>query len=137
MVVASLSYFPPSISSPSLKTPLLSLPFSTSHHFQPSSSWLQTTFAIYPSTNKLRCVTESTEERWRDGETLSSEGESDLDEWSDGVAVVNSKKSSVFATDSLSSGLREPVYEVVEVNADGVMSARRINRRQLLKSSGE
>ncbi|URE19541.1 magnesium ion transmembrane transporter [Musa troglodytarum] len=38
--------------------------------------------------------------------------------------------------DSLSLGIREPVYEVIEVKSDGTMSTRKINRRQLLKSSG-
>ncbi|KAE9587977.1 hypothetical protein Lalb_Chr22g0350511 [Lupinus albus] len=40
------------------------------------------------------------------------------------------------STDSLSLGIREPVYEVVEVKVDGTVSTRKINRRQLLKSSG-
>ncbi|KHN27692.1 Magnesium transporter MRS2-11, chloroplastic [Glycine soja] len=38
--------------------------------------------------------------------------------------------------DSLSLGIREPVYEVVEVRSNGKVSTRKINRRQLLKSSG-
>ncbi|CAL9104055.1 unnamed protein product [Musa textilis] len=38
--------------------------------------------------------------------------------------------------DSLSLGIREPVYEVIEVKSDGTMSTRKIHRRQLLKSSG-
>ncbi|XP_057457118.1 magnesium transporter MRS2-11, chloroplastic [Lotus japonicus] len=38
--------------------------------------------------------------------------------------------------DSLSLGIREPVYEVVEVKSNGTVSTRKINRRQLLKSSG-
>ncbi|MQM01247.1 hypothetical protein Taro_034002 [Colocasia esculenta] len=38
--------------------------------------------------------------------------------------------------ESLSLGIREPVYEVIEVRSDGVMSTKKINRRQLLKSSG-
>lgn len=38
--------------------------------------------------------------------------------------------------DSLSLGAREPVYEVVEVKSDGMLSTRKINRRHLLKSSG-
>ncbi|RXI04697.1 hypothetical protein DVH24_038971 [Malus domestica] len=39
------------------------------------------------------------------------------------------------ASDSL-LGIREPVYEVEEVKANGTISVRKINRRQLLKSSG-
>lgn len=38
--------------------------------------------------------------------------------------------------DTNSLGIREPVYEVIEVKSDGTMSTKRINRRQLLKSSG-
>lgn len=38
--------------------------------------------------------------------------------------------------DSLSLGIREHVYEVVEVKPNGMVSTRKINRRQLLKSSG-
>ncbi|XP_041990336.1 magnesium transporter MRS2-11, chloroplastic-like [Salvia splendens] len=38
--------------------------------------------------------------------------------------------------DSLSLGIREPVYEVVEVKSIGIVSTRKINRRHLLKSSG-
>lgn len=94
----------------------------------------------YSSSNGIKCVAESIDERWNDGETLVT---SDSDEWSDGSKteddttcddiIVPPKKSS---SDSLSLGIREPVYEVVEVNSDGVLSTRRINRRQLLKSSG-
>ncbi|XP_062105197.1 magnesium transporter MRS2-11, chloroplastic [Humulus lupulus] len=40
------------------------------------------------------------------------------------------------SNDSLSLGIREPIYEVVEVKSDGIISNRKINRRQLLKSSG-
>ncbi|KAF7823305.1 magnesium transporter MRS2-11, chloroplastic [Senna tora] len=38
--------------------------------------------------------------------------------------------------DSLSLGIREPVYEVLEVKSNGTVSTRKINRRQLLKLSG-
>ncbi|KAG5239260.1 hypothetical protein OIU76_015682 [Salix suchowensis] len=38
--------------------------------------------------------------------------------------------------DSSSLGIREHVYEVVEVKPNGMVSTRKINRRQLLKSSG-
>ncbi|EOA19396.1 hypothetical protein CARUB_v10000936mg [Capsella rubella] len=50
----------------------------------------------------------------------------------------DSKKidSSSSSSDSTSLGIREPVYEVVEVKATGAISTRKINRRQLLKSSG-
>ncbi|XP_054816079.1 magnesium transporter MRS2-11, chloroplastic isoform X2 [Prosopis cineraria] len=38
--------------------------------------------------------------------------------------------------DSFPLGIREPVYEVLEVKSNGTVSTRTINRRQLLKSSG-
>ncbi|XP_075485085.1 magnesium transporter MRS2-11, chloroplastic isoform X1 [Primulina tabacum] len=37
---------------------------------------------------------------------------------------------------SLSLGIRDPIYEVVEVRSNGIVSTRKINRRNLLKSSG-
>ncbi|KAK1265137.1 hypothetical protein QJS04_geneDACA010619 [Acorus gramineus] len=47
-----------------------------------------------------------------------------------------SGRSLAVAPDSVSLGIREPIYEVIEVKADGIMSSKKINRRQLLKSSG-
>ncbi|ERN01311.1 hypothetical protein AMTRI_Chr03g147140 [Amborella trichopoda] len=38
--------------------------------------------------------------------------------------------------DLISLGIKEPVYEVIEVKSNGKMSKKNINRRQLLKSSG-
>lgn len=40
------------------------------------------------------------------------------------------------ASDYLSLGIPEPVYQVVELKSDGTISNKSINRRQLLKSSG-
>ncbi|URE22531.1 magnesium ion transmembrane transporter [Musa troglodytarum] len=40
------------------------------------------------------------------------------------------------SADSISLGIKEPVYEVIEVKSDGTMYMKKINRRQLLKSSG-
>ncbi|CAH8376853.1 unnamed protein product [Eruca vesicaria subsp. sativa] len=50
--------------------------------------------------------------------------------------IVSSSSSSSSSSDSTSLGIREPVYEVVEVKATGAVSTRKISRRQLLKSSG-
>lgn len=36
----------------------------------------------------------------------------------------------------ISLGIKEPIYEVIEVKSDGTMSTKKISRRQLLKSSG-
>uniref|UniRef100_A0ACD5ZZ83 Uncharacterized protein n=1 Tax=Avena sativa TaxID=4498 RepID=A0ACD5ZZ83_AVESA len=41
-----------------------------------------------------------------------------------------------FAADYISLGIREPVYEVIEVKSNGRVSTKKISRRQLLKSSG-
>ncbi|KAG2299932.1 hypothetical protein Bca52824_036404 [Brassica carinata] len=51
---------------------------------------------------------------------------------------IDSSSSSIVSSssDSTSLGIREPVYEVVEVKATGAISTRKISRRQLLKSSG-
>ncbi|XP_019181714.1 PREDICTED: magnesium transporter MRS2-11, chloroplastic-like [Ipomoea nil] len=49
-------------------------------------------------------------------------------------ASVGQRK--VVAGDSLSLGIREPVYEVLEVKSNRTVSTRKINRRNLLKSSG-
>ncbi|CAA7027724.1 unnamed protein product [Microthlaspi erraticum] len=53
----------------------------------------------------------------------------------DDAKKIDSSSSSS-SSDSTSLGIREPVYEVVEVKASGEISTRKINRRQLLKSSG-
>lgn len=41
-----------------------------------------------------------------------------------------------FAADYISLGIREPVYEVIEVKSNGRVSTKKISRRKLLKSSG-
>ncbi|KAJ8624633.1 hypothetical protein MRB53_033163 [Persea americana] len=41
-----------------------------------------------------------------------------------------------FSTETMSLGIKEPVYEVIEVRPNGIMTTKRINRRQLLKLSG-
>ncbi|KAF5181661.1 hypothetical protein FRX31_028752, partial [Thalictrum thalictroides] len=47
----------------------------------------------------------------------------------------DSKKSNTVQMDSIILGIRESVYEVIEVNTEGIVSTRRINRRHLLKTS--
>ncbi|XP_020231034.1 magnesium transporter MRS2-A, chloroplastic isoform X3 [Cajanus cajan] len=93
----------------------------------------------------VKCLGRSTEEKqWSDAETAVS----DSDEVSDGPnersrnsvptngRVESQRIVSASSGDSLSLGIREPVYEVVEVKSNGKVSTRKINRRQLLKSSG-
>ncbi|KAM7522452.1 hypothetical protein LguiA_012354 [Lonicera macranthoides] len=99
---------------------------------------------------RFKCVTKSTEESG--SETLARDGD-DEDELRDNLKaepnekvgdVVRHEFSSgstgsqriVSPSDSLSLGIREPIYEVVEVKSDGMVSTRKINRRHLLKSSG-
>ncbi|XP_015873535.3 magnesium transporter MRS2-11, chloroplastic [Ziziphus jujuba] len=119
--------------------------------------------AFSPVTVKLslrtKCLRSATEEdRLSESETLSDDEAADngdakiqhLDNSTTAAAAAASSSSSAASTgsmrvattssssygDSLSLGIREPVYEVVEVKSDGVVSTRKINRRQLLKSSG-
>ncbi|CAN4120416.1 unnamed protein product [Withania somnifera] len=92
---------------------------------------------------RVQCVAKSSEI-----EALVKEGGDDDDaeeEEEDKVVAhgesVNGSASSqrnvsVSGGDSLSLGIREPVYEVVEVKTCGTVAKRKINRRQLLKSSG-
>lgn len=92
----------------------------------------------------MKCSRSTEEKPWNDAETetVASDSDEAVDDESNGQAP--SKTSSIesprIATtssgDSLSLGIREPVYEVVEVKSDGTVSTRKINRRQLLKSSG-
>ncbi|KAG2371464.1 Magnesium transporter [Vigna angularis] len=87
---------------------------------------------------------ESTEEKQSDTETTLSDSEEVVDEPDDRnrtSVLANGRVGSqrivtTFSGDSLSLGVREPVYEVVEVKSNGKVSTRKINRRQLLKSSG-
>ncbi|KAJ4841781.1 hypothetical protein Tsubulata_010526 [Turnera subulata] len=123
-------------------------------HHQPSSPLLSAALKtrILPllpiaarALPKLRCFTKST-----DGDSQSQAFLSDVDTDDDSevsreetkvqhtpqkVSSAASATSSSFG-DSLSLGIREPVYEVVEVKSNGRVSTRKINRRQLLKSSG-
>ncbi|XP_047967322.1 magnesium transporter MRS2-11, chloroplastic-like [Salvia hispanica] len=76
----------------------------------------------------IKCFAESAEE-------IESSGESDeevgiVQDFPNGAAI------SQRTSDSLSLGIREPVYEVVEVKSNGIVSKRKISRRHLLKSSG-
>ncbi|XP_070043971.1 magnesium transporter MRS2-11, chloroplastic isoform X3 [Nicotiana tomentosiformis] len=88
---------------------------------------------------KVKCVAKSTEEE-TELEALVKDDEDDDDvairrEYSNGSAS-SQKTVSTSTGDSLSLGIREPVYEVVEVKSSGTVAKRNINRRHLLKSSG-
>ncbi|XP_021278465.1 magnesium transporter MRS2-11, chloroplastic [Herrania umbratica] len=102
---------------------------------------------VKPSYRKIKCFARSSTEEdcLNEPETLTAENVGEDD---DGLGREDPKlqqsQSSVVATqritssssDSLLLGIREPIYEVVEVKSNGVVSTRKINRRQLLKSSG-
>lgn len=82
-----------------------------------------------------RCFAESTDAAERDKERVEDEDDLVGRGYSNGSAA--SQRITPFSSgDSLSLGIREPVYEVVEVRSDGMVSRRKINRRHLLKSSG-
>ncbi|OMO90302.1 Mg2+ transporter protein, CorA-like/Zinc transport protein ZntB [Corchorus olitorius] len=102
---------------------------------------------VKPSYKKIKCFARSSteEDRLSEPETLAADNvDDDVDDGGredpklqqrQGSAVATQRTTSSFS-DSLSLGIRDPVYEVVEVKSNGVVSTRKINRRQLLKSSG-
>ncbi|KAL0460595.1 UNVERIFIED_CONTAM: Magnesium transporter MRS2-11, chloroplastic [Sesamum latifolium] len=93
----------------------------------------------------IKCFAEPAEERRSaEGVVLDKDGDDGVSddvtveevigqEFSNGSAVSQRIPAS---GDSISLGIREPVYEVVEVRSNGMVSTRKINRRHLLKSSG-
>ncbi|XP_044505713.1 magnesium transporter MRS2-11, chloroplastic-like isoform X2 [Mangifera indica] len=84
---------------------------------------------------KVRCLTKSTEENWwTEPETVAADNVDGVRE--DAEIPQSPQKIVASAGDSLSLGIREPVYEVVEVKVNGIVSTKKINRRQLLKSGG-
>ncbi|XP_026417845.1 magnesium transporter MRS2-11, chloroplastic-like [Papaver somniferum] len=105
---------------------------------------------------RVKCFTKSTDENWALGESIDQEWNDDGDNNDDG-AELSSNSSGVgdfttrqvsvsgnqhlnepqkLSSDSLSLGIKEPIYEVVEVKSNGEQSIQKISRRQLLKSSG-
>ncbi|XP_058779751.1 magnesium transporter MRS2-11, chloroplastic-like [Vicia villosa] len=85
----------------------------------------------------VKCSRSTEEKQWSEAETVPSDSDEAVDE-SNGPTPIRtpSIEPQRIAGDSPSLGIREPVYEVVEVKSDGAVSTRKINRRQLLKSSG-
>ncbi|KAG6761809.1 hypothetical protein POTOM_035046 [Populus tomentosa] len=97
--------------------------------------------AVRPS-SIVKCLTKSTEED-RSEQESSLVSDSDVGEEAEiredtKVQLQQNKRIPTTSSfgDSLSLGIREHVYEVVEVKPNGMVSTRKINRRQLLKSSG-
>ncbi|KAI5577734.1 hypothetical protein BDE02_09G134500 [Populus trichocarpa] len=94
------------------------------------------------SSSRVKCLTKSTEED-RNEQESSLVSDSDVGEEAEiredtKVQLQQNKRIPTTSSfgDSLSLGIREHVYEVVEVKPNGMVSTRKINRRQLLKSSG-
>ncbi|XP_011044184.1 PREDICTED: magnesium transporter MRS2-11, chloroplastic isoform X2 [Populus euphratica] len=94
------------------------------------------------SSSRVKCLTKSTEED-RSKQESSLVSDSDVEEEAEiredtEVQLQQNKRIPTTSSfgDSLSLGIREHVYEVVEVKPNGMVSTRKINRRQLLKSSG-
>ncbi|KAL2536177.1 Magnesium transporter MRS2-11 [Forsythia ovata] len=90
----------------------------------------------------IKCSSESkeresaTEVVHKDGDDVSV-GEVVGEEFlNDSAGSVRSPVPNSASGDSLNLGIREPIYEVVEVRSDGIVSTRKIMRRHLLKSSG-
>ncbi|BFG34581.1 hypothetical protein CerSpe_208550 [Prunus speciosa] len=111
--------------------------------FSPIS--LKLSVSLSPRPKCFRSATE--EDRFSESETLSDDEEArsndDVQVNSQHQASTTTKTATrsggslrVTTSDSLSLGIREPVYEVEVVKANGTISTRKINRRQLLKSSG-
>ncbi|KAK4286386.1 hypothetical protein QN277_002947 [Acacia crassicarpa] len=74
---------------------------------------------------------EGEEQRTSAETALSSSSEARHDETNEAQRSVATSSG-----DSFFLGIREPVYEVLEVKSNGTVSTRTINRRQILKSSG-
>ncbi|KAL9413283.1 hypothetical protein AB3S75_041870 [Citrus x aurantiifolia] len=90
---------------------------------------------IVKVSSKVKCLTKSTDEdRLSESEAVDDDVDGVREDTK--VHVKRPQRTASSSSDSLSLGIREPVYEVVEVKSNGVVSTRKINRRQLLKSSG-
>ncbi|XP_028077889.1 magnesium transporter MRS2-11, chloroplastic isoform X4 [Camellia sinensis] len=127
--------------------------------FQPQILWRKSKGSLFPISvkvsSRVKCLTKSTEEReWSESETLTSNGDGDDTGDEDNKVQEPYRRdnndfvqqhsgltgspriTTASSSDSLSLGIREPVYEVIEVKSSGLVSTRKINRRHLLKSSG-
>lgn len=71
-----------------------------------------------------------------DAAVQREESESDGVENGAADGMVRSSQRTSIPSESISLGIKEPVYEVIEVKSDGLVSTKKITRRQLLKLSG-
>ncbi|XP_059659314.1 magnesium transporter MRS2-11, chloroplastic [Cornus florida] len=89
------------------------------------------------SYSRFNCSTKSTDESEPETLTADSDDEASIkDDPQLSTPIDSQQRIATSSGESLSLGIREPVYEVVEVKSNGMVSTRKINRRQLLKSSG-
>ncbi|GAA0147663.1 RNA splicing factor [Lithospermum erythrorhizon] len=85
----------------------------------------------------FECFAKSKDENQFETGALLHDHDGNINGRCDEFGSVNSSRIfTSYSGDSLSLGIREPIYEVVEVSSDGKISTRKINRRHLLKSSG-
>ncbi|KAG6415146.1 hypothetical protein SASPL_122548 [Salvia splendens] len=108
------------------------------HHQQPRRIW-DPLLHVGAKEVAIKCFAESAEEIESSGESvLDKDGEDGVSDEEVGIVqdFPNGAAVSQRTSDSLSLGIREPVYEVVEVKSNGIVSKRKISRRHLLKSSG-
>lgn len=83
---------------------------------------------IVKVSSKVKCLTESTDEdRLSESEAVDDDVDGVREDTK--VHVKRPQRTASSSSDSLSLGIREPVYEVVEVKSNGVVSTRKINRR--------
>ncbi|KAK4780165.1 hypothetical protein SAY87_016271 [Trapa incisa] len=122
----------------------------TSHVPQSTSQWPLLQIALHrsrpgpcPVAPRLKCTSRPTDGDRRSESENPTSG-SDNVVGPDKAVSYHSSAETIGAqrtptasySDSLYLGIREPVYEVVEVKSTGLVTTRKINRRQLLKSSG-
>ncbi|GLU19262.1 hypothetical protein SLE2022_355230 [Rubroshorea leprosula] len=124
------------------------------HYFLLSSPWpnsslisLKSQVHLFPVAAKvasrIKCSARSSteEDRLSESDSLDADNDGGDDGREDKKvqhesSVAATRRVPASSSDSLSLGIREPVYEVVEIKSDGRVSIRKINRRQLLKLSG-
>ncbi|KAK9061583.1 hypothetical protein SSX86_018766 [Deinandra increscens subsp. villosa] len=99
-------------------------------------------FPVPSSTGRFRrYCTKSTEDRAAesiasDNDEVYREETSQSSDDEEKVEDGGSRRNVSYLSDALNLGIREPVYEVVQVSSSGMVSTRKISRRHLLKSSG-
>ncbi|XXG86066.1 hypothetical protein AAC387_Pa11g1039 [Persea americana] len=138
----SLSLSPPTSSSPDSVSFLFFSHFVSCRVFQSSHNSLRNTCIgsksnsnlVFPITARFLCSAFSNRNFASSAEEKSSEEGKGGDVERRPISDVSG--GSRFSTETLSLGIKEPVYEVIEVRPNGIMTTKRINRRQLLKLSG-